>query len=56
MLTQLRQRIREVREGSDGLLYLLTDEDDDALLSIEPLPWKKVVGIEKDRDTNKLIT
>ena len=36
MLTELRQRIREVREGPDGLLYVLTDEDDGALLRIEP--------------------
>jgi glucose/arabinose dehydrogenase len=36
MLGELRQRIREVREGPDGLLYLLTDEDDGALLRIEP--------------------
>ena len=36
MLVELRQRIREVREGPDGLLYLLTDEDDGALLRIEP--------------------
>jgi len=36
MLAELRQRIREVREGPDGLLYLLTDEDDGALLRIEP--------------------
>ena len=36
MLTELRQRIREVREGPDGFLYLLTDEDDGALLRIEP--------------------
>ena len=38
MLTDLRQRIREVRQGPDGLLYLLTDEDDGALLRIEPTP------------------
>jgi aldose sugar dehydrogenase len=38
MLTELRQRIREVRQGSDGLLYLLTDEDPGALLRIEPAP------------------
>ena len=38
ILTELRQRIREVREGPDGLLYLLTDEDDGALLRIEPAP------------------
>ncbi len=36
MLGELRQRIREVRQGPDGYLYLLTDEDDGALLRIEP--------------------
>ena len=35
---ELRQRIRTVRQGPDGLLYLLTDEDDGALLRIEPAP------------------
>jgi aldose sugar dehydrogenase len=35
MLTELRQRIREVREGPDGFLYVLTEEDA-ALLRIEP--------------------
>ena len=38
MLRELRQRIREVRQGPDGLLYLLTDEDDGALLRLEPAP------------------
>ena len=38
LLTELRQRIREVREGPDGFLYVLTDEDDGALLRIEPTP------------------
>ncbi len=38
MLGELRQRIREVRQGPDGLLYLLTDEDEGALLRIEPVP------------------
>jgi len=38
MLTELHQRIRDVRQGPDGLLYLLTDEDDGALLRIEPAP------------------
>ena len=38
MLTELRQRIREVREGPDGFLYVLTDADDGALLKIEPTP------------------
>ena len=38
LLGELRQRIREVRQGPDGLLYLLTDEDDGAMLRIEPVP------------------
>lgn len=36
LLGDLRQRIRDVREGPDGLLYLLTDETDGVLLVIEP--------------------
>jgi glucose/arabinose dehydrogenase len=36
ILTQLRQRIRDVRPGPDGLLYVLTDENPGALLRIEP--------------------
>lgn len=36
MLTELRQRVRDIRQGPDGLLYLLTDEKEGALLRIEP--------------------
>lgn len=36
LLTDLRQRIRDVRQGPDELLYLLTDEEDGAILRIEP--------------------
>jgi aldose sugar dehydrogenase len=36
ILTELRQRIRDVRQGPDGLLYVLTDEDNGAVLRIEP--------------------
>lgn len=36
MLVDLRQRIRDVRQGPDELLYLLTDEDAGAILRIEP--------------------
>jgi glucose/arabinose dehydrogenase len=36
MLGELRQRIRDVRQGPDGLLYVLTDEAAGALLRIEP--------------------
>jgi glucose/arabinose dehydrogenase len=36
LLTELHQRIRDVRQGPDGLLYVITDEDDGALLRLEP--------------------
>lgn len=35
LLTDLRQRIRDVKQGPDGRLYLLTDEDDGLVLRIE---------------------
>jgi glucose/arabinose dehydrogenase len=37
LLSELGQRLREVRQGPDGLLYVLTDETAGALLRIEPL-------------------
>ena len=36
MLRELHQRIRDVRQGPDGLLYLVTGEAQGALLRIEP--------------------
>ena len=36
LLVDLQQRIRDVRQGPDELLYLLTDEDAGAVLRIEP--------------------
>jgi aldose sugar dehydrogenase len=39
LLVPMRQRIRDVRQGPDQLLYLLTDDPKDgALLRIEPAP------------------
>jgi glucose/arabinose dehydrogenase len=38
MLTDLKQRIRDIRQGPDGLIYLLTDENHGAILKLEPLP------------------
>jgi glucose/arabinose dehydrogenase len=32
----LRHRIRDVRQGPDGLLYLLTDSPDGLLLRLAP--------------------
>ena len=36
LLTELKQRIRDVRQGPDGYLYILTEEDDAVLLRLEP--------------------
>jgi aldose sugar dehydrogenase len=36
LLTELKQRIRDVRQGPDGLLYVLTAENQGAVLRIEP--------------------
>ena len=36
LLTDLRRRIRDVKQGRDGLLYLLTDEAEGVMLRIEP--------------------
>lgn len=38
MLVDLQQRLRDVRQGPDGLLYVLTAEQNGALLRIEPRP------------------
>jgi glucose/arabinose dehydrogenase len=37
LLRELKQRIRDVRQGPDGLLYVLTSESPGALLRIEPV-------------------
>jgi len=37
LLTDLRQRFRDVRQGPDGLLYLLTEENDGAVIRLEPV-------------------
>jgi len=36
MFHELQNRIRDVRQGPDGLLYVLTEENDGALLKMEP--------------------
>lgn len=36
LLTDLRQRVRDVRQGPDDLVYVLTDEENGALIRIEP--------------------
>jgi glucose/arabinose dehydrogenase len=37
-LTELRQRVREVREGPDGYIYILTDETAGGVFRLEPAP------------------
>ncbi len=37
LLRELRQRIRDVRQGPDGLIYLLTEDPNGALLRLEPV-------------------
>jgi aldose sugar dehydrogenase len=37
LLSELKQRIRDVKQGPDGLLYVLTEEENGALLVIEPM-------------------
>jgi aldose sugar dehydrogenase len=36
-LTELKQRMRDIRQGPDGLIYLLTEEVDGAVLKLEPV-------------------
>jgi glucose/arabinose dehydrogenase len=36
LLTDWRHRMRDIRQGSDGLLYVLVDDEDGAILRIEP--------------------
>ena len=38
LLQDFHQRIRDVRQGPDGLIYLLTEEDDGAVIRLEPAP------------------
>jgi len=44
MFWELRQRVRDVRQGPDGLLYVLTAENDGALIRMEPAPAATKTG------------
>ena len=37
LIDDLKQRFRDVGQGPDGLLYILTDEDMGAVLRLEPV-------------------
>jgi len=36
ILPELKQRVRDIRQGPDGLIYVLTEEVDGAVLRVEP--------------------
>jgi glucose/arabinose dehydrogenase len=36
LLSELHQRVRDFAEGPDGLIYVLTDGNENAVLRIEP--------------------
>ena len=38
LLGSLRQRIRDVRQGPDGFLYLVVDANPGGILRVEPAP------------------
>jgi glucose/arabinose dehydrogenase len=38
LLVDLKQRVRDVQQGPDGLIYVLTEEEEGALLVLEPAP------------------
>jgi glucose/arabinose dehydrogenase len=38
LLSDLHQRVRDVVQGPDGLIYVLTDGPENAVLRIEPAP------------------
>jgi glucose/arabinose dehydrogenase len=44
LLGDLKKRIREVRSGPDGFIYLMTDEADGKLLRLEPARSHPVAG------------
>jgi glucose/arabinose dehydrogenase len=35
-LPELKQRIRDIKQGADGLIYLLTEEVNGTVLKLEP--------------------
>ncbi len=48
MLTELGQRLRDVREAPDGSLYLLTDEKEGAVLHVDAAPAAAAASARPD--------
>ncbi len=44
LLTDMKRRIRDVRQGPDGAIYLLTDSDDGHVLKVEPAIPEKLAA------------
>lgn len=38
LIRELGERIRDVRQGADGLLYVLTDSNNGKLIRLVPVP------------------
>jgi glucose/arabinose dehydrogenase len=47
LIGALRLRVRDVRQGPDGLLYVATDGDPSGLLRIEPAPERSTAGASR---------
>jgi hypothetical protein len=56
LLRDLHQRIRDLRQGPDGLLYLLTDEDQAALVRIEPVAPASSAGATRPSRPDSTLT
>ena len=48
LLVDLRQRIRDVKQGPDELLYVLTGENDGAVIRIEPAQPSDCCGVRSE--------
>src|SRR5690606_1352974 len=52
MLSELRQPLRRISQGPDGLLYLLTDGGNAALLRVEPVATEALSTVPDAADLN----
>ncbi len=48
LLTDLHQRIRDVKAGPDGFIYVATDEETGAILRIEPADSRRQLACPGD--------
>jgi glucose/arabinose dehydrogenase len=49
LLTEIRQRIRDVRQGPDGYIYLAADSNPGGILRIEPAARAAATGADGGR-------